>query len=192
MQVHEDREQDGQRDARRRLCRSSRQRSKSLVWLHVRLRSGLGGFQSRGELWVLVHRSYPFVVLRNRPFFDDSLALTSEGRRVVSAIGKELAGLPGIYSLITGHVDLSRDGSGQDALRVHAAWQQARGVENVLIEAGADPARLLSVGLVKCENDVDREIIDELAPGPPFVITICFTTKSDDLKDPRRRRIDMD
>jgi hypothetical protein len=184
MQIEEDREQVEQRDARRPLRRSSRRRSNALVRLHARLSSGLGDFVSHRDLRVVAHRSYPFIVLKNQPFFDDALEMTSAGRRAIRTIGGELAGLPSIHSLITVHVDPCHDGVAPDWSRCYEAWQQARRIEGVLIESGADPARVLSVGIARCAEAAGKENLEERSPDSPYAITIRFSIKSDQVRDP--------
>jgi len=192
MQIDELREQTARRDARRRLFRTTRRRLRNLVKLHARLRSGLDELLAQGDLWLLVHHSYPYVVLKHRPFFDDALELTDAGRRAIRIIGGELSGLSNVYSLITAHVDPRRGRAEQGCWGSDDAWLQARRVEAALIESGVNPSRVVSMGVVRCERDMDREVIEGLSPDSPFVTTICFTVMSKEITDASRRRANLD
>jgi hypothetical protein len=189
MHIYEVAERAEQRDTRRRLGKSARKKSRNLVKLHTRLRSDLDDFLVQGDLWLLVYRSYPYVVLKHHPFFDDDLELTDIGRKAVRIIGRGLARFSGIYSLITARIDPNNDGASPDWSRCTDAWQQARGVEAVLVEAGADPNRVLSLGIARDASDPDSAILEGFLPESSFVTSICFTATSSDLRNAGRKRL---
>jgi hypothetical protein len=157
--------------------------SKGLAEFHSKLRSGLEDFLSLGDLWLLRERTYPLLVLKNQPIFDDDLKLTAVGRVAVYAIGQELCAFPEVHSLVTGHVVRRRDDGERNWSSCHEAWRQARSVEHALGEAGVNRSHLLSMGIWRRDEDATGDMIAKFSPNHPFVVTMCFTQSSDELKD---------
>jgi hypothetical protein len=172
-----------QRGATRDVERSSRRRSKSLARLHAQLSARLHEFLAPGNLWLLYQRDNPFVVFRNQALFDDALDLSSDGRNAIKIIGTELAHFPRVYALVTGHVVPGCATTEHGVSNSYEAFLRARCVEDLLFEAGVNPARVLSAGIVRCDKRAREVTLDPPLAGPPLVVSICFAVTSEELTD---------
>lgn len=186
MQGHEAHERHEQRGPRRLVGRPSRRGWSDLDRLHGRLRASLGEPISQGSLRLARRTGQALVLLDGLQAFDDPDALTYAGRRAVNAISAELSGAPGVFALIIGHTDPTHGEPDPDPAICDDAWQHARAVETEMIDSGVDPARLLSVGIVRCNNRAGSESSAPPRPSPSYMITICLTTLSREVTGPLR------
>jgi hypothetical protein len=156
--------------------------ARSLARLHARLGFRLREFLVPGDLWLLYQLHNPFVVFRDQALFDDAFDLIFEGRRAVGIIGKELADFPRIHALVAGHVVPLCDNSVHGESNSYEAFLRARLVADVLVEAGVYPARVVSAGIVRCDENEPEVTSVPHAADAPLVITICFGVLGEDLE----------